>query len=190
MQVAGAARSGRLALAALLLAGLAGMGVLRALHSDATTDMVELLGRDPVKLSPFLDARGVEVSLEDFRGRVLILNLWAPWCVPCLAEMPSLDRLAARLPEKDFAIVAVTKDPIGDSPSKRLFEKMGLARLGLYLDPKGQLENEIGVRGYPTTLIIGADGVPLARREGAANWDSDEMVARLEALKARSRRPE
>jgi thiol-disulfide isomerase/thioredoxin len=187
MPAAGAARSGRLVLAALVVAGLAGMAALRALHSDTTTDMVELLGHEPVKLSPFLDARGAEVSPDSFRGRVLILNLWAPWCVPCLAEMPSLDRLAARLPEKDFAVFAVTKDPVGDSPSKRLFDKMGLARLRLYLDPKGKLENEVGLRGYPTTLIIGADGAPLARREGAAAWDSDEMVAKLETLKARSR---
>jgi len=174
-----------LPLAAVVAAGLAAMAVLRALHDDTetTTDMVEILNKDPVALSPFVDETGKAVSVEDFRGKVLILNLWAPWCVPCLKEMPS--RPAARLPANEFAVVAVTKDPVGDSPSKRTFEAMKLTRLKLYLDPKGLLEHEIGSRGYPTTLILGRDGAPLALREGAANWDSDEMVAKLEKLATR-----
>jgi len=178
-----------LPLAAVVAAGLAAMAALRALHTETTTDMVELLNKDPVALSPFVDETGKASSVEDFRGKVLVLNLWAPWCVPCLKEMPSLDRLAARLPANDFALVAVTKDPVGDSPSKRTFEAMKLTRLKLYLDPKGSLEHEIGSRGYPTTLILGPDGAPLALREGAANWDSDEMVAKLERLRGRSQRP-
>src|SRR5208337_2150898 len=150
-------------------------------------DMVELLNKEPAKLSPFYDEGGKAVSIESFRGKTVILNLWAPWCVPCLQEMPSLDRLAARLPEKDFVVVAVTRDPVGDSPSKKTFDRMGLKRLKLYLDPDGRLEPAIGARGFPTTLILGPDGAPLAYREGAAEWDSDAMVARLEALAGRSK---
>ena len=102
--------------------------------------------------------------------------------------MPSLDRLAGRLPEKDFAVVAVTKDPIGPSPSKALFDRMALKRLSLYLDPDGRLGPEVGARGYPTTLILGPDGAPLAFREGAADWDSDAMIARLDQLAGRGRK--
>ena len=61
--------------------------------------MVELLNREPARLSPVFDEAGKAVPIESFRGKTVILNLWAPWCVPCLKEMPSLDRLAARLPE-------------------------------------------------------------------------------------------
>ena len=104
--------------------------------------------------------------------------------------MPSLDRLAARLQPKDFSVVAVTKDPVGDSPSQRIFGRMGLKRLALYLDPEGKLASELGARGFPTTLIIGRDGAALAWREGATDWDSDAMVARLEALAGRARRAE
>jgi thiol-disulfide isomerase/thioredoxin len=185
-----AARSGRAALVAVVAAGLVAMAGLRAMHSDANSDMVELLNKEPAKLSPFVDGDGAEVSLESFRGKVVILNLWAPWCVPCLQEMPSLDRLAGRLPEKDFAVVTVTKDGLGDTPSRRMFEKMGFTRLKFYLDPKGVIEPEIGARGFPTTLILGADGAPLAMREGAADWDSEEMMARLEKLSERSHRPD
>ena len=162
------------------------MAALRALNDGSTADMVELLNKDPVALSPIIDEAGRRAAVEDFRGKVVIINLWAPWCAPCLKEMPSLDRLAARLPAKDFAVVAVAKDPVGDTPSKRAFAAMKLNRLKLYLDPEGALEHEIAARGYPTTLILGADGAPLAVREGEAEWDSDAMVAKLERLKARA----
>jgi thiol-disulfide isomerase/thioredoxin len=177
-------------LAVLFVVGLAILGVLQSRRTPAPPNLVELLNREPVKLSGFVDGSGKPVSIDAFRGRTVILNLWAPWCVPCLQEMPSLDRLAARLPEADFAVLAVTKDPVGDSPSRRTFEKMGLKRLKLHLDPEGKLEPEVGARGFPTTLIVGRDGAPLAYREGAADWDSDAMVARLEALAKRPGRAE
>jgi thiol-disulfide isomerase/thioredoxin len=178
------------ALVALFVVGLAILAALQARRAPATADFVELLNREPAQLSAFLDASGGPVSIEAFRGKTVILNLWAPWCVPCLQEMPSLDRLAARLSEKDFAVVAVTKDPVGDSPSQQTFDRMGLKRLKLYLDPEGKLAHELGARGFPSTLIVGRDGAALAFREGAAEWDSDAMVAKLEALAARSKRAE
>ena len=176
------------ALFTLLAIGLAAMAALEARRPAPTADMVELMNREPAKLTSFLDASGKEVSIESFRGKVVILNLWAPWCIPCLKEMSSLDRLAGKLP--DFAVVAVTKDPVGDSPSSETFGRMGLKRIKLYLDPEGRLGPEIGARGFPTTLVLGADGAPLAYREGAADWDSDAMIAKLDRLAGRSRRVE
>ncbi len=178
------------ALAVLFVFGLAVMALLQARRTETSASLVEVFGKGPAELSPFIDASGQPVSIESFRGKTVILNLWAPWCVPCLAEMPSLDRLADRLPESDFAIVAVAKDPVGYSPSKQTFDRMGLKRLKLYLDPAGRLAPEIDARGFPSTLILGPNGAPLAYREGAADWDSDAMVARLEALSRRSRRAE
>ena len=178
------------ALAALALVGLTVMAVLQARRAETQAALVEILDKEPAKLSAFVDASGRPVTINEFRGRTVVLNLWAPWCVPCLQEMPSLDRLAARLPDKDFAVVAVTRDPVGDSPSRQTFDRMGLKRLKLYLDPEGKLEREIGARGFPTTLIVGRDGAALAYREGAAEWDSDAMVARLGTLAARGARPE
>ena len=186
----GRKRGGWAAFALLFLAVLAVVALLQSQGTRAPPRLVEILNREPAKLSPFLDASGRSASIDDFRGKTVILNLWAPWCVPCLQEMPSLDRLVARLPDKDYAVVAVTKDPVGDSPSKAMFDRMGLKRLKLYLDPEGKLEPEIGARGFPTTLILDRYGAPLAYREGAADWDSDAMVARLEALAGREKRAE
>ena len=108
---------------ALLAIGLVAMAALQARHPAPNADMVELVNSDPARLSPFLDASGKEVSIASFRGKTVILSLWAPWCIPCLQEMPSLDRLAGRLP--DVAVVAVTKDSVGDSPSKAMSTKWG-----------------------------------------------------------------
>jgi thiol-disulfide isomerase/thioredoxin len=184
LRPASAERASWIVLVVLLAAGSFAAAGLRALHSDAGAEFVELHQTAPAMLAPFLDEREAEVSLESYRGKVLILNLWAPWCAPCLQEMPALDRLAARLPEARFAVAAVTKDPVGDTPSKRAFDAMGLSRLRLYLDPKGLLQGEVAARGFPTTVIIGPDGVPVAYREGAADWDSPEMIARLEKFAA------
>jgi thiol-disulfide isomerase/thioredoxin len=178
------------ALVALLVVGLAAMALLQARGTATAPDLVELHGQRPAELGAVMNARGAPEPIDAFRGKMVILNLWAPWCVPCLQEMPALDRLAARLPDADFAVVAVSKDPVGDSPSKRTFERMGLKRLNLYLDPEGKLADAIEARGFPTTLILDRDGAPIAYREGAADWDSDAMVAKLEALAQRPARPE
>ena len=177
-------------LVALLVVGPRRNGAHSGQSDADRPGLVELHGQRPAELGTVLTARGAPEPIDAFRGKTLILNLWAPWCAPCLQEMPSLDRLAARLPGSDFAVVAVTKDPVGDSPSKRTFDRMGLKRLKLYLDPEGKLAETIEARGYPTTLILDRAGAPIAYREGAADWDSDAMVAKLEALAQRPTQPE
>jgi thiol-disulfide isomerase/thioredoxin len=178
------------ALLVMLVLAMIAMAGVRMWGPAPSFDVVELHSREPASLSSIVDESGRQVSFDAFRGKTLILNLWAPWCAPCLKEMPSLDRLTARLPESEFAVVAVTKDALGDSPSKRTFDKLGLSRLKLYLDPQGRLPAEIGSRGFPTTLILGPNGAPLAFREGETAWDSDAVVARLDQLAARGRRAE
>ena len=186
--MAGAAR--RAALLGAVVAGLLALAAWREMAPVPRTGIVDLRGQEPAKLSSFVDESGAEVSVDSFRGKILILNLWAPWCVPCLEEIPSLDRLAGRLPQKDFAIATVTKDGFGDTPSKRAFDAMGLRRLKLYLDPKGDLEAQIGARGMPATVILGRDGALLGLREGAADWDSAEMIGQLGQFAAQSPRPD
>jgi thiol-disulfide isomerase/thioredoxin len=174
----------------LVAAGLFAVHALQTRGGAPNAGMVELPNQEPARLSPVFDEAGKAIPIESLRGKTIVLNLWAPWCAPCLREMPSLDRLAGRLPKTDFAILPVAKDSLGPSPSKTLFETMRLKRLELYLDPDGKIGPEVGARGYPTTLIVGADGAPLAYREGAADWDSDAMVAELDRLAKRGRKGE
>lgn len=175
------ARPARKALAAAVVAaGIFGIATYLAV-SDVPRGVRNLSG-GPAKLSAFADEDGAPVSIEAFRGKVLVLNLWAAWCVPCIREMPSLDRLAARMPKDSFAIVAVNQDK-GDAAVARLtFKRMNLQALKLFLDPAGALAREIGTRGMPTTVIFGPAGEPLSYREGAAEWDSEDFVRYLASL--------
>jgi thiol-disulfide isomerase/thioredoxin len=127
----------------------------------------------------FTDVAGREISLADFHGKLILLNLWATWCGPCVEEMPSLDRLQAKLGGRDFQILAVSSDRAGAKVVEPFIAKLGLADLKVYLDPKSKTNHAFGVRGLPTSILIDADGRELGRLEGAAKWDSPETIAFL-----------
>ena len=135
----------------------------------------------------FADDQGHDLSLGDFRGRVVLLNLWATWCVPCRKEMPTLDRLQARLGGKDFLVIALSIDREGVAPVKRFYQELGLEKLGIYVDPSGKGSRALAIPGVPTTLLIDRQGREVARKMGEAEWDGPEMVSVIErAMHARS----
>jgi thiol-disulfide isomerase/thioredoxin len=119
----------------------------------------------------FVDADGRARTLAEWRGRVVLLNLWATWCAPCLEEMPALDRLQARLGGGGFEVVALAMDRQGATLVRPFFTKLGLARLALYLDASGAATRAVGARGLPTSLLLDRAGRELGRVEGAADWD-------------------
>jgi thiol-disulfide isomerase/thioredoxin len=127
----------------------------------------------------FATRDGRVVRLADFRGRFVLVNLWATWCAPCVREMPSLDRLQARLGER-LAVLAISEDRGGGKVVEPFLGKLGLERLAVYLDPKTAAQQAFGARGLPTSFLIDRDGRILGRLEGAAAWDSPDMLARLE----------
>ncbi|MCB1908244.1 MAG: TlpA family protein disulfide reductase [Rhodocyclaceae bacterium] len=126
----------------------------------------------------FQDARGNSRSLADFRGRVVLLNLWATWCVPCRKEMPSLDRLQAQLGGPAFEVVALSIDK---SPQavREFYREYGIRKLALYIDPSAEVTSTLGAVGIPTTLLVDGDGRERWRRVGPAEWDAPEEVARI-----------
>lgn len=130
----------------------------------------------------FRDAAGEETSLADFRGRTVLLNLWATWCAPCREEMPALDRLQARLGGPHFTVLAVSVDRGGADKVRAFFAEIGIERLGLYIDPSGEAALRAGAIGLPTTLLIGPDGRELGRLIGPAEWDSPEAIAFLRGV--------
>jgi thiol-disulfide isomerase/thioredoxin len=127
----------------------------------------------------FTDVAGREISLADFHGKLILLNLWATWCAPCVEEMPSLDRLQAKLGGPGFQILAVSSDRAGAKVVEPFLGKLGLADLKVYLDPKSKVNHAFGVRGLPTSILIDAEGRELGRLEGSAKWDSPETIAFL-----------
>lgn len=125
----------------------------------------------------FADAQGRQLTLADFRGRVVLLNIWATWCGPCRQEMPALDRLEAKLGGKDFVVVPLSIDRDGVAAVKRFYQQLGLRNLGIYLNTSGTAPRVLALPGVPTTLLIDRAGREVARKMGAAEWDGPAMVS-------------
>ncbi|MEO3432351.1 TlpA disulfide reductase family protein [Inquilinus sp. CAU 1745] len=124
----------------------------------------------------FQGADGNDLSLADFRGRVVLLNVWATWCVPCREEMPTLDRLQAELGGSDFEVVALSIDRGGFGDVRAFFSEIGIENLRIYLDQPGASMGTLGVLGVPTTLLIDRQGREVGRLTGPAEWDSPEAI--------------
>ncbi|RDL48020.1 Thiol:disulfide interchange protein TlpA [Ensifer sp. M14] len=130
----------------------------------------------PVPELSFVDDEGRELSLVDFRGRAILLNVWATWCVPCRKEMPALDRLQAKLGSPDFEVVAVSIDRGGLAPVKAFYGELGLKALGIYVDASGRTAARLGTVGIPTTLLINPAGLEAGRLVGPAEWDGPALI--------------
>ena len=136
----------------------------------------------PAPKIAFTDEGGREISLDAFKGKIVIVNFWATWCQPCMKEMPSLDRLAARLPSESFAVVAVNEDRGGVAVARPVLERIGVRGLAFYADPGGRLSRDFGVRGFPTTVLIGRNGNLLGNHEGEVDWDQKGQISYLLSL--------
>lgn len=121
------------------------------------------------------------VKLDAFRGRALLVNVWATWCPPCVKELPALDRLAASL-AGEATVVALSTDDGGAAVVKPFLDKLGIKRLTPLYDPQARAFQEFPMRGMPTTYLVAADGRVIASLEGATEWDSPEMLAQIRAL--------
>jgi len=168
-----------------LLAGAvtSAMAALPGQGRAATLGMPEAF--EPPRPLPefsFTDAAGREHRVADFPGQVLVINLWATWCPPCVAEMPTLDRLQALLGEAGVRVLALSQDRGGAAAVQRFFERTGVRHLDVWLDPRGGAARRLGARGLPTTLVVNREGMEAMRLIGDAEWDAPEMVALIRAI--------
>jgi thiol-disulfide isomerase/thioredoxin len=125
----------------------------------------------------FQDKMGQPVNLDSFKGKVVVLNFWATWCPPCVAEMPALDKLQSELGGEDFAVVAVSTDRQGIKKSAPFYRKAGITHLDLYNDARGGMLDAFQAHALPITILIDRDGQVVGRMEGPAQWDSAEAKA-------------
>lgn len=128
----------------------------------------------------FLDGQGRETTLAAFRGKVVVLNFWATWCIPCIREMPALDRLAARLKDRRFALVALNEDREGVAKAAPFLVALKLKNIALYADPMGRVQRALKVSGLPTTIVFDAAGREVGRLALPADWSSPEAIALIE----------
>lgn len=136
----------------------------------------------PPAPATFVDGEGATKSLADFRGQGVVVNLWATWCVPCVAEMPALQAMARAVAKDRIAVLPLSSDRGGAAVVRRFYAKNDIQGLAVWLDPKGEAARAWGARGLPTTLIIDRQGREVARLEGAIDWASDESIATLRRL--------
>lgn len=137
---------------------------------------------------PFSDGKGQAVTLQDFRGKLVLLNVWATWCPPCRREMPALDRLQQQLGGPDFEVVALSIDQGQQSLYlvQEFYLQTGIRSLGVYMDTSGDASRNLGVSVLPTTLLIDREGREVGRKLGPAEWDSAEIVALIRGYLAPS----
>ena len=130
----------------------------------------------PAPRSIFEDPAGEAITLAEFRGKPLLVNLWATWCPPCIAEMPTLDALAAR--EKGLQVLVVSEDLNGHDKVAAFFAERKFAKLQHYIDPGLSLMTELKVDTLPTTILYDAGGREVWRMTGMADW-TGERAAKL-----------
>ena len=133
----------------------------------------------------FEDADGKPRKLSDWRGRTVLVNLWATWCVPCRKEMPALERLQARLGGKNFDVVAINIDTRDPEKPRNFLKEANLTRLSYYSDQKAKVFQDLKAigraLGMPTSVLVDAQGCEIATIAGPAEWDSDDALKLIAA---------
>lgn len=158
---------------------------LSAAATDGIGKFSVLKEPKPAPKLEFVDAGDNKLGLEAFRGKIVVLNLWATWCAPCREEMPSLDRLQAKLGGADLAVVAISVDRAGLAKSKSFLDEIGAKTLALYADPSMKILRSLGVPGLPVTVVFDREGREIGRLLGPAEWDGPTALAMMRAFIAK-----
>jgi copper(I)-binding protein len=161
--------------------------VQRALRSPPPQTGIDLHATPrPIATLQFVDGDDRSMTLDNFRGRVVLLNVWATWCTPCREEMPTLDRLQGLLGGPDFEVLALSIDETGLAVVRPFFKSIGIEHLRTYLDTPGAAMSTLGIPAIPLTLLIDRDGREIGRKFGPAVWDSPAMVELMRSRMATS----
>jgi thiol-disulfide isomerase/thioredoxin len=133
----------------------------------------------------FLDANGQPKKLSDWRGRTVLVNLWATWCVPCRKEMPALEELQTKLGGPNFEVVAVNIDTRDPDKPKKFLKDANLTRLGFFSDEKAKVFQDLKsvgrALGMPTSVLVDGQGCEIATIAGPAEWGSEDAVKLIQA---------
>jgi len=171
----------------LALAGgtLAAVLALRKPHATAADALPDLKLIDPLVTPPpisFADADGDSHTLKEYLGSGVVLNLWATWCAPCVAELPSLAVLAGKLAAQRIVVLPLSSDRGGAAAVRHFYQAHNIKNLPILLDPEGNAMHALGVSGIPTTFVIDRKGRERASAAGGEDWGSDAAIARVRQL--------
>ncbi|QUJ76858.1 TlpA family protein disulfide reductase [Sulfitobacter albidus] len=172
---------------------VAALATSPALASDADLitpliagDMKKLAVHTPPKATsgaPFELADGAgKATLEDYRGKYVLVNFWATWCAPCRKEMPHLSELQAELGGENFEVLTIATGRNSPQGIQKFFKETGISNLPRHQDPRQALASQMGIFGLPITVLIDPEGREIARLRGDADWASDSAKAIIKAL--------
>ncbi len=135
-------------------------------------------------IAPRITAKSLDgdyVELSDFRGEVVLVNLWATWCGPCRVELPALNRLHRRFHDRGFSVLGVSVDgERGEAEVRKMVRSLGLT-YPILLDPSARTSTAYQAPGYPTSVLVGRDGRVRWRRAGALTADDEELLGAIES---------
>ena len=155
-------------------------------HAQELNELREALKPiDPPADAPdilFVDTRGIQHHLSEFHGHGMVINLWATWCAPCVAEMPSLAALARTLAPADVAVLPLSSDRGGADAVQAFFTAHNIIGLPVLLDPHGAAARAFGAQGIPTSIVIDKQGQQRARLTGSADWSTPDAAATVKRL--------
>ena len=155
--------------------------VSKALATGTMAAFVVKGERKPVPEVSFLTEKGEATSLSQWKGRVVLVNLWATWCVPCREEMPTLAALQSTMGGSDFEVVAISVDRKGIEGSAKFLNDVSATSLKLYADPSTEALGKFQAVGLPASILIDRQGREIGRLLGPAKWNSDEAQALIKA---------
>ncbi|EME70914.1 Thiol-disulfide isomeras and thioredoxin [Paramagnetospirillum caucaseum] len=141
----------------------------------------------PVAAIDIRDAESRPAGLDTLKGKPVLLNLWASWCMPCVAELPALDRLKPALDAQGVALVALSLDRSGKVAVANTFARLGIKNLDIRTDENRVAAEKLDAPALPVTLLIDAQGREVARFIGAAEWDGVPAARLLDTLAAGTR---
>ena len=147
--------------------------------ANETTQIKNLFQNKELKkydVLTFLDHKDNELKLNDFKGKLILLNFWASWCAPCKEEMPSLDRLVSREELNNLIIFPINIGQDNFEKSSKFFEDLKIKNLNIYFDPPTTLAKKFGLRGIPTSILFNKDGFEFARIIGSIDFEDEKFI--------------
>lgn len=175
----------RLALAIVALVAIGGVAFAESARPPLFGSVAKLELKAPraaIPALPFKSLDGGDASFDAFKGKVVLINFWATWCIPCVKEMPSLNRLATTIGKDKFAVLALSLDGPTRAKVAPFIRDKELTALDVYLDDKRTAYGTLDVLVLPTSILVDKQGREVGRLAGEAEWDTPEAVALIRHL--------